>query len=235
MRSRITAALAALGMGAAGLMGFMATVSRSAEPSTPLPPDEVFRLIDEDAAKPRFNGTVGGWRIGTYQALQSEGLTGRNLQAQTLGTGLGLPVGCQVQQADAQTPTALDLTPTYFPASAEVVSEIGPEKWVCGDTALSVATNYELDTPYGEGFLMVERALWGSRTFEMNAPADRVESGSIDGHQAILVHCADDATGLGQAEILVIEDNDLDPFATVLHIVGDGIPFSELKQLAEGL
>ncbi|MBI4730280.1 MAG: hypothetical protein HY775_12420 [Acidobacteria bacterium] len=189
----------------------------------PLPAPLILGLVDLDAQKPRFNGSVHGWRIGPHGALEAEGLEGRGLQ-----------LDCEARETGAETRTDLDFTLNYFPTGATVESASGPIKWVCGDTGLSVAYNYELNTPYGAGYLTVERTLWGRRAFEINAASDRVTPGSVNGYPACLVRPLHE-TGLGQAQVLVIEDDTLDPYAIVLHVVSDNVPFDELQSVAEGV
>jgi hypothetical protein len=129
----------------------------------------------------------------------------------------------------------LDFTLSYFPTGVTVVHKYSPAKWICGDRGLSVAYDFDLQTPYGAGTLRVDRFVLGRRVLAVDAANDRVTSGSIRGAPAIFIHPADDESGLGHGAVFVIED-DTSPEFTVLRVIGDeGIPFSELLKIVEGV
>lgn len=202
------------------------TVGRALGPVTRAPktPEEIVRIIDEDLGKPRFDGSVLGWRLAPTDVLAREGRGGAHLTRD-----------CEPAPAGADRSTQLDFTLSYFPPTVTIESVAGPLKWVCGGLGLSVMYDFDLMTPYGVGGLRVERAVWGERALTLHAANDRVEAASINGRPAVFAHPADDASGLGHAVIMVIED-DVPPEFTVLRVIGDeGIPFAELVKIAEGV
>ncbi len=195
------------------------------EPARPGPMaiDEIRRILTEESEKPLFDGVLQGWRLAPDNILEEEGL-GRNLS-----------LDCEPELVDSDTATELDFTLTYVPADIEVRGKPEVTKWVCDGAALNVTSMMTLDTPLGEGILMVYRAIWGKRDIDLMAPYDRVTEGTINGAPAIFVQPADPQLGLGTGQVIVIED-DADPEYVVLRVFADnGIPFDELVQLAEGI
>jgi hypothetical protein len=214
-----------------GFLGSRALVSQAgpgrggAQPARAAPKagPQIGDILDSNARKPRFNGSVRGWRLGPYQALAAEGVADRHLSRT-----------CEATPAGAETVTQLDFALTYIPRSLTIEDAAGPNKWVCSGQGLSVLYDYTVDTPYGVGEVLAERAIWGRRSLEVFAADDRVEQGSVNGKPAIFVHPADDSSGLGQGQIIVIED-DTPPEFTILRVSSDnGIPFAELVKIAEG-
>jgi hypothetical protein len=195
------------------------------EPSHPGPLsiDDIRRILNDESKKALFDGTVAGWRLAPDQILDEEGLS-RNLSRD-----------CSPELAEKDTATDLDFTLTYVPADIEIRENPEVAKWVCGGHALSVTSIMTLDTPLGEGTLMVYRAIWGQRELDLMAPFDRVTEGTIGGAPAIFVEPAEPRFGLGTGQIIVIED-DTGPEYVVLRVFADnGIPFDELVRLAEGI
>jgi len=181
-------------------------------------------LINADAAKPRFDGTINGWRLAPYDRLKAEGVDDRNLSRSK----------CEPTSAGAETKTTLDFILSYEPPGLKIESSIGPTKWVCGSEGLSVAYDYNLNGPIGVGELWAEQALWGRRSQEVFVANDRVAEGSINGKPAIFIHPIDDATGLGFAEIIVIENDESAPYKILRITSNDAIPFDQLVKIAEG-
>jgi hypothetical protein len=195
------------------------------EPAHPGPMsiDDIRRILTEESEKPLFDGVVQGWRLAPDDVLEQEGL-GRNLSRE-----------CEPELVDSDTATELDFTLTYIPAMIEVRQNRDAAKWVCDGEALSVTSLMTIDTPLGEGTLMVYRAIWGQRDLDLLAPYDRVKEGTINGAPAIFVQPADPKFGLGTEQVIVIED-DAGPEYVVLRVFADnGIPFDELVHLAEGI
>lgn len=189
----------------------------------PLSIDDIRRILTDESKKPAFDGVVQGWRLAPDDILESEGL-GRNVARD-----------CEVQAADRDTQTDLDFSMTYIPAQIAVRENPEVTKWVCDGDALSVTSIMTIDTPLGEGTLMVYRALWAQRDLDLVAPADRVSEGTINGSPAIFVRPADPEFGLGTGQVIVFED-DTEPEFVVLRVFADnGIPFDELVRLAEGI
>ncbi len=219
-------ALAAALMAAGAFLGsqVMASHSNTSAPEPPKSAEEIFNIIEQDVGKDRFVGTVQGWRVAPRDTLDAEGLE----------QGIAdLPSTCEPALAKSGAVTSLDFELTYFPTSVKIHNAGEPIRWVCGSKPLSVMLNFNLETPYGEGSLRVERFVTDSRVLSLYSPNDAVESGSINGYPAILVHPADDKSGLGHGVIMVIED-DTPPEFAVFRLVADGIPFEELVKIAEG-
>lgn len=198
----------------------------SAQPQerAPLPIADIRQILDEDAAKDRFDGAIHGWRLAPDSVLEAEGLSARTLSR-----------SCEPKPAGTETPTQLDFTLSYIPPEITVREVSGPTKWICGGDGLSVMYVYALDTPLGSGDLFVFRAVWGQRTLDLQAPKDGVEASTINGKPAIFAKPADEAYGLGLGQVIVIED-DTEPEFTILRVFADnGVPFSELVKIAEGI
>lgn len=189
----------------------------------PLPIDDIRRILSEESAKTLFDGVVQGWRLAPDDILEAEGMFGRNLSRE-----------CEPQLADGDALTGLDFEIAYLPAYVEV-QDTEVAKWVCDGEALSVTYLMSVDTPLGQGTLMIYRALWGQRSLDLLAPNDRVSEGTINEAPAIFVEPAEAQTGLGTGQIIVIED-DTEPEYLVLRVFADnGIPFDELKKIAEAI
>jgi hypothetical protein len=184
---------------------------------------ESSRLMDQEAAKARFNGIVHGWRLAPRDALEAEGIARRNLS-----------LDCESRPAGAETPTQLDFKVTYFPAGTTIENSSGPSKWVCGARGLSVVENYNLDTRYGVGGLRIERFVVGRRALSMYAANDRVQASVIDGKPTILIRPIDEESGLGESMIIVIED-DVAPEFVILRVIADEVPFSEVMKVVAGV
>ena len=130
--------------------------------------------------------------------------------------------------------TQLDFTIGYLPDGLKYETD-GPVKWVCDSEGLVVSQTYTVHTALGVGLIWIERAITGDRILEVETPADAVESMTLNGSTAILVHPADDETGLGYGGVFIPEDN-VGPEFTILSVTSDNaIPFDELVKFAEGL
>jgi hypothetical protein len=140
-----------------------------------------------------------------------------------------------VKSVDPGSATKFDFTLTYIPADIKIREKPDVAKWTCDGDALNVTSLMMIDTPLGEGTLMVYRASWSQRALDLMAPADRVTEGTINGYPAIFVRPADSEFGLGTEQVIVFED-DAEPDYVVLRVFADnGIPFEELVKLAEGI
>lgn len=192
--------------------------------NSPLSLAEIKSRFKSEAEKPRFDGSIAGWRMATYRVLLDAGMTGR-----------GLNRSCQAYEAGVETPTQLDFAVGYLPRDVKVVSVSEPVKWLCGTDGLSVAQVYDIDTRLGVGHIWIERSIQAVRSIEVDVAADRVRGATISGFPAILVHPLDDATGLGLGRVIVIED-DTGPEFEILSITADnGVPFADLVKMAEGI
>lgn len=189
----------------------------------PMPIDEIRRILTEESKKPLFDGVALGWRLAPGDVLRGEGL-GRKLSRD-----------CEVKSVDPDTSTEFDFTLTYIPAEIKIRENPDVAKWTCDGDALNVTSLMTMDTPLGEGTLMVYRATWSQRALDLMAPSDRVTEGTINGYPAIFVRPADSEFGLGTEQVIVFED-DAEPDYVVLRVFADnGIPFGELVKLAEGI
>jgi hypothetical protein len=184
---------------------------------------EIRAALTEDALKPRFTGTIWGWEVGPTEVIEAEGRTERDLE-----------VACDPFPAGAETPTSLDFEVGYLP-ELRLESSTEPSKWLCDGRGLSVALEYTFSTPLGPGSLWIEQAVWGRRAVAVFAAADRVEAGRILERPAIFAHQVDDEEGLGLGQIIVIEDDEAPEFQILRLTADNGIPFAELRKIAEGV
>lgn len=172
------------------------------------------------AAEELFEGTIRGWRIAPQAVIDAEGL-GRNLN-----------VDCTPKVAHSEARTELDFVLGYVPAGAN--SSVNTVKWMCDGKALSVVEQRDFDETVGS--LDIERVLWGpNRAMPLDAPRSRVEFCAISGHPAVCVHPEDDVSGRGSSYIFVIEDDSMDPHATVLRISASEIPYADVLKVANEL
>lgn len=144
-------------------------------------------------------------------------------------------LSCDARRAGAETQSNLDFAVGYLPTDIEVVKVTGPLKWMCGDDGFSVSYNIEIKGKFGVGQIGLDRFVQSERVIELDVPRDRVEAATIGGSPAILVHPADDVSGLGLGIVHIIED-DTGPELIVLRVFSDSaVPFEELIRIAEGL
>ncbi len=216
-------AIAVIAMGA--FAGSSALIAHSSTATgAQLDKRDAVRALERDSRKARFNGALHGWRVGHPLALEK-----------ALGNDLRkLELHCNASQVDGRTATALDFTLTYLPSDVAVQGITGPDKWVCGNRALSVMYDYAITTPNGPGSLWAFRQVVGRRVIDLDAAFDRVEAGTINGRPAIFAHPAHDASGFGGAQIIVIEDNTGPEFTLLRFDSENGISFDELIKIAEG-
>lgn len=193
------------------------TPTRSPSPGEALKPDEYVE----------FDGVIHGWRIAPGSVLEKEfGNDIRNLQ-----------LDCDARQVGSRTATDLDIDLSYFPESAKAAGSPNVVKWVCEKIGLSVYYGYVLnETPYrtvGEdGELRLDRFVTGRRAYAISADVEAVKPCTVAGRPAVCVRHNDDE---GKADIIVIEDDTLDPFATILLASAFGVPFDELVKTIEGI
>ena len=200
------------------------TASPTGAAATTLPLEQILAIYKADGEKPRFDGVLGGWRVAPYEVLLDAGLTGANLE-----------LTCEPYEVGAETASSLDFEVGYLPASIKVGPVDGPKKWLCGKEALSVLVVFNVESAYGNGQIWFERALRGRQVLQLDAPYDSVELGEVGGHQAILAHAADDATGLGLGRVFLIERNGEAPYQLLSIQSDDAVPFAELVKIAEGI
>jgi hypothetical protein len=184
--------------------------------------ERLHELIDNAANQPRFDGTLLGWRVAPNEVLEKAGLRNWSLD-------------CEQSQAGEEKRTQLDFSLGYLPRDVEVTLVTGPIKWVCGDVGVSVLWVYNLDTPYGPGQVWLERSIQDQRAIEMDVARDSVEVSQVNGHDAILFHPYDDATGFGTGRIVVLE-GEVELGDQILSVYSDvGVAFADLVRIAEGV
>jgi hypothetical protein len=185
---------------------------------------EIRTLLSDQAKKPRFDASILGWRIGPYRALVEAGVEDPNPS-----------LSCDARKAGRETATNLDFSIGYLPPNLNVGTTKGPMKWLCGNDGFSVSYNIEIEGKFGVGQLGLDRFVQTERVLELDVPNDSVEAATVNGRPAILIHPADDATGLGLGVVIVIED-DIGPELTILRVFSDdAMPFAELIKVAEGI
>ncbi|MBI4728121.1 MAG: hypothetical protein HY775_01255 [Acidobacteria bacterium] len=235
MRHRFSAArglligAAALAVGLGSFAAFRIVNSGAREGTSgrgatrpPLRGEVQLALLQADSRKPDFDGIIHGWRIAPGPTLEADG-TGSASRS----------FDCTPDEAAGDRPTTLDFTLTYSPPGAGSPSD--PERIVCDGTARSVAVSYPVRTSFGESVVRIDRSTWDRRAFPIEAASDRVGAGVVGGKPAVFVRPIDAASGFGPSEILIIEDDELDPFATILHLATSDLPFEQLLEIAEGV
>ena len=225
-RAVLLLSTAALSLGAAAGTGYWLLGDGKQVPRTEqgLTAEQSYALATRDASKARFFGVLHGLRLGTPTALQE---AGHSADSESLD--------CSSDPDADHTPTVLDFELSYRPPQLSSADSASVEKIVCSGRARSVLKTYRLETVYGGGRLSIDRTLWDHRAFPINAAADRVASSQIGGKPSIFVRPLDLNSGYGQSEILILERDVLDPSATLLHIVAENLPWSEVIQIAAGI
>ena len=178
-----------------------------------------------------FDGACYGWRIGPYRVMVAEGLD-RNVHAdcdvKLYGDSIetsGLPA--------ADHPTDLDIEFSAVPVRATIEDV---EKWACGYQGFSDRVRLTLDPANEWGIIEVDRALWGSKSIEMDVRASAVAACTVRGLPAVCVDRPDDMLGQNPyAMIVVIEDGTLDPNAVVVRVWSEDLPLDELMRVAESV
>jgi hypothetical protein len=186
--------------------------------------EEMTSLVDSQRGKSRYDGTVLGWRVGSYEALAAAELAEQ-----------GVSRSCDQVEVGAETATELDFVATYFPVDFKVELIEGPVKWVCGNEALSVRYVYQVLSHLGYGEIWFERSLRGSPVLEMNVPVDSIEAAEVRGVPAIIFHPIDDASGFGQGRVVVLEESRGAEFQILSVTADNGVPTHELVRIVEGV
>ena len=174
-----------------------------------------------------FDGTIHGWRIAPNAVLEAE--FGNDLR--------NLDLECDAKKVAPSAKTNLDVDLTYFPESAQERGKPSIVKWVCGAQGLSTYYQWDLRTkPFPvvgtTGYLRIDRVVTARRAYHIGTTrADRVSACTVAGFRAVCFRNEPE----GHVLILVIEDDVLDPHATVLLVDAEGLPFDELVKMIEGL
>jgi hypothetical protein len=186
---------------------------------TPPPEFWYVPLQKADEAKPRFDGTVNGIRLGPNVESGDEGgpcagvnpsspNTGPISEAETVGSPLEIYLPFN---------TITDQSLFHAGTCTGVISSVEKGFTIFADPA----------TGRFGGPLSIYR-FRGDPAFIIDAPADRVNPGSIGGRSAVLVRPLTDS-GFGESAVYVKESFGL----TVLR--ASGIPLGELVRIAESL
>jgi hypothetical protein len=214
--------LVLLGVGGfAALKAGRSNAKSQSDVGPPLTGGQSSALDAADFRKARFDGTVQGWRIAPERVLRALGIS---------GDLLGMSCAAEEMAPDVSTP--LDFTATYLPRGIRGTPSISKVR--CGDLTTIVAEHFSLDTPYGDGYLEVTRELMDNRSFAIEAAFDRVSAATLGGKPAVVVEPLH-PTGYGQSEIVLIEDDQFDPYAVVVHLVAGNMTLSELERVAKGI
>jgi hypothetical protein len=224
-------ALLVLAVGLLSLPGGRPTVAAEANGANPgnggRPPfslREVIDILNAEGKKPRFDGSVAGWRVATYARLKDAGVGAAKLQ-----------LNCEPALVGEEQSSDLDFVVGYLPADANAQLVDGPLKWVCGTQGLVVSQTYSVQTSLGVGEIWIERSVQAEPVLELDVAADSVEALEINGHPVVAVHPADDTTGLGYGFVAVIE-KDGEPQYQLLKVgASNAVSYAELLKIVEGI
>jgi len=163
-----------------------------------------------------FDGSFYGWRFGPDEGQD------RNISGD-----------CEGGEYGSDHPTDLDFKAEYLPDGHQRLSVV---KWACGTVGFSVAEEYSFDS-YPGSYVFLQRGLVGVKAAPLRAPVDFVRACEVRGRPAVCVHYIDDDTGRGghPAEIIVIDDGSLDPYAVLFRVMGSELPFAELMKMMESV
>ncbi len=170
----------------------------------------------EEEAKPRFEGVVNGirlYRTGAEPAVHRESACNyvkpEELEYVTISEVAGTP---------------MEIVPTYLPAGAEEIAPMWPPM-ICKGILANVEREWIMRHE-GANFFIARRQ--GEQAIDINASADRVSPGTINGKPAALV-APITPDGYGQSMVIVAED-----FGITI-VSAFGLPLEETVKIAEGL
>jgi hypothetical protein len=215
------AAVVTAALGAPLLWG--CTGGNQAEPSpTPVEPEptsdlflERDQLMQEEAAKPRFEGVVNGIRLYSLAA-------GLDLQRKDACWG-AKPEEIEQLTMSAVAGTPMEIIPTYLPPGVEEVDPM-ESPVACKGIVVSVQRHWIIR---GKGdFFITHRQ--GEQAIQVDTSADRVSTATVGGKPAVVVApLAPD--GFGPSVVVVAEDFGL------TSVVALDLPLEETVKIAEGL
>jgi hypothetical protein len=173
------------------------------------------QLMQEEAAKPRFEGVVNGIRLYSLDA-------GADVERKDACSDAKPEEVEQLTMSDVAG-TPMEIIPTYLPPGAEEVAPMEPPVACKG----IVANVQRWWTMRGKGDFYVSRRQ-GEQAIASNASADRVSAATVGGKPAVVVApLAPD--GFGQSTVIMAED-----FGITI-VFADGLPLEETMKIAEGL
>lgn len=173
------------------------------------------QLMQEEAAKPRFEGVVNGIRLYSLAA-------GPALQRKSACSD-AKPEEVEHLTLSAVAGTPMEIIPTYLPPGAEEVDPMWPPV-ACKGIVVSVQRDWIIR---GKGHFYVSRRQ-GEQAIASDASADRVSAATVGGKPAVLVApLAPD--GFGPSVVIVAED-----FGITI-VSASGLPLEETTKIAEGL
>ncbi|MCJ7509549.1 MAG: hypothetical protein MUP14_01490 [Dehalococcoidia bacterium] len=173
------------------------------------------RLMQEEAAKPRFEGVVNGIRL---YSLAS----GADVQRKDTCSDAKPEEAEELTMSDV-VGTPMEIVPTYLPPGAEEVAPMEPPV-ACKGIVVSVQRWW---TMRGKGDFFITRRQ-GEQAMQIDTSADRVSTATVGGKPAVVVApLAPD--GFGPSVVIVAEDFGL------TYVVGLDLPLEETMKIAEGL
>lgn len=173
------------------------------------------QLMQQEAAKPRFEGVVNGIRLYSLDA-------GPALQRKDACSD-AKPEEVEQLTMSAVEGTPMEIVPTYLPPGAEEIPPMWPPV-ACKGIVVSVERDWMVR---GKAYFSISRRQ-GEQAIAIDASAERVSAATVGGKPAALVKpLAPD--GFGYSMVIVAED-----FGITI-VSDDGLPIEETVKIAEGL
>jgi hypothetical protein len=189
------------------------TPDRAEATPTPVSAAELDRLRQEEAAKPKFEGTINGIRIYSPDASAEEWRKDACTDAKS----------DEVEHPDISelAGTPMDIVPTYLPLGAE---ETDPRSTptVCKGTIAYTERRWGI-TGKGE-FYVIRRQ--GEQAIDLDVPEGRISAATVAGKPAVLV--APIVEGYDYSVVVVADD-------IGITVVAGLLPLDEIVKIAEGL
>jgi hypothetical protein len=214
----VTAFVVLAGCGRAGPSGQVLATGETTPSSA-----YITQLQREEAAKPKFDGVIQGIHFVPEEVLSANGPPSM------------APCPTPARNLEPTVVTDLDFVVTRPPSLPYVIKKVtGPTKIACGTVATWVGYSYELSTPFGDGFVSVAHRRLSRFEIGRTASPERVSSSGINGRPAVVIKPLD-TSGVGNAEIIIVEDSTLDPWGSVFLLSSEWVTLDELRATAEGI
>lgn len=172
--------------------------------------------VNQDSAKPRFEGTVNGIVIST--------------------SPIGPEAKCEAPSystLDLVAGTELGIEPAYLPAGAVTEPTSGGPVLVCDGTPVSAEAAFSIPADEKGGVrggdIWIYRYRSTTARAQALAPADRWTSGTVGGVLAAIAQPILPDLGIGNSAIIFYRDG------VVTRLTASGIPLDQLQKVAEGL
>jgi hypothetical protein len=180
---------------------------------TPVSAAELDRLRQEEAAKPKFEGTINGIRLYPSDA--------KDIPAPEWACTDAKPEEVVHPDMSAVAGSPLEIVPTYLPAGAEEIPpSFGPT--ICRGIVAHVHRDWVIR---GIGDFYIIR-YQGQHAFDVDAAPDRVLAATVAGKPAVLVKPL--LEGYDYSTVIMAED-----FGYT--VVAGFLPLDEIVKIAEGL